>query len=392
MSKLTVEPRLDGQRTELHFSDGTDPVWWEWRFPEDWTFMPPANANWAAIDGLIAAQPRGGTLHVAGAVDKQLLQNLEQLSDIAAVWKPDRLHPVRITADKETTSRGPRRNGHVFALSAGVDASFSLLRHSRGLAERQNRKPACAVTMVGLLFRPVEDPGLDDLMASAGAIAAAAGVPHLQVRTNWLDICSELVVQLPAGLAATLHQFNGSCRGAVIAADANYTRECVLLPGWGSTQYTNPLLCSTDFEFQTFGGAFSRPERVADVISEAEIARHVRVCNTAFHKGHNCGRCEKCVRTMLLAMAAAGTSRPMFEADPSVRQILAINIRDVWARGIWREVRNHLGANQWRERLAVQAILLRSYLQVPLKRLELSVRPLVRRFRRGKGIRELRKQ
>jgi hypothetical protein len=358
MQRLELHPRVLGQRVELQLSDRADPIWWEWEGPEGWVLPRPANADWAAVAGLVVAQRCGGAMHVAGAVDRRLLENLERYSQVWAQWLPDYFFPVEITADKETTSTGSNDRRYAFAHSGGVDASFCLMRHARGLAGQENRRPAWAVTINGYDRPAADGPGCADFRAAAGAIAAAAGVPHLFVSTSATDMGIDASMQHQIGVAATLHQLNRLCSNGVVAADYTYAEEFDVHPH-GSNCCTNPLLASGDFELLTSGGAFTRADKVAWLMSEPAVVPQLRVCRRAAVTGKNCGRCEKCVRTAIMALAASGNKRlPMFDRPLTATRILLTKVRSESSLPFWKQARSRLEAKHWSEKLAITVAIL----------------------------------
>jgi hypothetical protein len=125
-------------------------------------------------------------------------------------------------------------------------------------------------------------------------------------------------------LAAAAHLFPGGLRSASIAASANLRRH----PGpWGSHPLLDPLYGSGAVAIRHVGHEFSRLEKVRD-LSDWDLAMATLiVCNESpLAPGvANCGRCEKCVRTLCELLAAG-----------SLERVSTFPVRDIRAESIRR--------------------------------------------------------
>ena len=103
---------------------------YRWWHHEKLWFDVPENSTPSLMDScnawLTAVLPlafeRGESLRICGPVDPVLLQNMEQVQEVWAQWRPER-KPVRIfaeTAADDRRSDGDARTGCFF--SAGVDS------------------------------------------------------------------------------------------------------------------------------------------------------------------------------------------------------------------------------------------------------------------------------
>jgi hypothetical protein len=67
----------------------------------------------------------------------------------------------------------------------------------------------------------------------------------------------------------------------------------------GSHPLVDPLWSTEDTELVHDGCEATRSERVARIAQSATALRWLRVCSEEAGEGDNCGRCEKCLRTMI---------------------------------------------------------------------------------------------
>jgi hypothetical protein len=69
---------------------------------------------------------------------------------------------------------------------------------------------------------------------------------------------------------------------------------------WGSRWDLDPLFSSAALEIEHVGAEFGRVAKLSSIAGEEIVRRHLRVCWEHRDRSSNCGRCEKCVRTMLI--------------------------------------------------------------------------------------------
>lgn len=95
-----------------------------------------------------------------------------------------------------------------------------------------------------------------------------------------------------AALASAALTIGGLCKKVIIPASTTYLD----LTPWGSHPMLDPLWSNGTTAIITDGCETSRVKKVTDWIGQSELAlKTLRVC---FYD-YNCGKCEKCVRTML---------------------------------------------------------------------------------------------
>lgn len=79
---------------------------------------------------------------------------------------------------------------------------------------------------------------------------------------------------------------------------------------WGCHPFTDPLWNTARIRFEHRGCELARDGKVVKSISGSAIAlRHLKVCNDGETTGYNCGRCEKCLRTMITLRAVGALDR-----------------------------------------------------------------------------------
>jgi thioesterase domain-containing protein len=122
-------------------------------------------------------------------------------------------------------------------------------------------------------------------------------------------------------LGAVLTLLSGRFGSGLIASSYPYER--LALP-YGSTPLTDPLMGSATFQIVHDGAERDRIEK-AQLLGEWDAARRfLRFCWEGRDKSRNCGRCQKCITT-LLSFRLAGVELSCFDApvlDEDLHQVI----------------------------------------------------------------------
>lgn len=199
-----------------------------------------------------------------------------------------------------------------FLFSGGID-SLATLRSNRFYYSKDHP----GYIKDGFLIFGLEISELgkfDPVLSSISILAKDADVTILPVYTNIRDLGPETDKVfwqdfwhnefMAATFAAVAHGFSKRLSTLTI----NSSHDIPYLIPHGSHPLLDPLFSSSELRIRHEGAHLSRFEKIK-LISGWDIAlQHLRVCN--FSKDYepdrlNCGKCEKCVRTML-ALSALG--------------------------------------------------------------------------------------
>jgi hypothetical protein len=292
-------------------------LWFSARLPEGWS-MSQASDAFVPVP-LHQAMRLGVPLDVEGQVSPSLLANLEEYQAVQSRWHPRRFKRVQVVAEHER-ERTPGADGALLAFSGGVDSCFTALRHARGEAGRQTTALRAGVMVRGFDI-PLEDPEtFDAAFAKAEAILGSLGVPLVRMATNARQVEHAWNDMMAAAIASCLAAVEAPARTGLIPGEFAYH----LVPAWGVHPLTDPLLSSAAFRIVHDGAGFTRMQKVAALAGWPEALRLLRVCWAGAQLDRNCGRCSKCVRTVLAFRAAGLPVPPSFEREPTRRQILAL--------------------------------------------------------------------
>jgi hypothetical protein len=244
-------------------------------------------------------------------------------------WYGPPRQPVEIEARPGVRSPRPRREERAGSfLSGGLDSLATLRANRLDYPLDHPRSIRDCLVVYGFDFGgrdgAEQSCGSFELAVSAlSTIAKDAGVTLIQVCTNLRHLDDDVDFWMQefhgAALAAVAHAFSSRLTRINVASTAVIPRT---LP-WGSHPLLDPNYSSTDLQICYDGLRYSRLDKARLVAGWDAALRNLRVCNENPETALNCGRCEKCVRTMLEFLAAGGLSRALaFPAQDVSRELL----------------------------------------------------------------------
>jgi hypothetical protein len=281
--------------------------------------IPEAAADLAASpDALVAACFLPAIHHgerrivLEGSVCPRLEEGLRTIARLLASWsgRPRPLPVIEPTAGfRAPLPRRPRRSA--FFMTGGVDSTHLLLRNRREFPASHPDRFRDALAVFGL-YAP--DQFSDDdvfgryrrTIEILGELAAEAGVALVPVATNVTALEPEIEFiakeSLSSALAACAHLFASRWSDVSLASG----RDVSTLVPLGTHPLLDPYLSSAAIDLRHVGIAFTRPERLREVCEWDAAVRRLVVCMAGPPPPLvNCGRCEKCMRTMT-ALAGLG--------------------------------------------------------------------------------------
>ncbi len=247
---------------------------------------------------LLPAMKMGATLRVAGGVSPRLLSATKRIQEIYHAWYPE-LRPIVVEA--EPAEMGASEGGVGCLFSGGVDSFYTALKH---LAE------ITSLIFVHGFDMALRDTGLrEKVSASLRQAAAELGKQLIEVETNVRHFSDPYVDwgerYHGSGLASVGLLLGAKLRTVYIPATFPYT----YLEPLGSHPLVDPLWSTERTEFVHDGNEATRTEKVAAIARSETAMRWLRVCWEHPSGEYNCGRCEKCLRTMVNLELAGALSR-----------------------------------------------------------------------------------
>jgi hypothetical protein len=255
-------------------------------------------------------------LHLEGAVDATAIRNSTAAQQRLRSWFPDLMGVVDVDAALESSSGSPATGIGCF-FSGGVDSFYSALKHQNEITH--------LIFVLGFDIALDDDLLIQRALSGVRAAASALGKPLIEVATNirtFSDNIFDWGVHYHGAALASVGLALAPHLGKVIIP-ASYA-EADLHP-WGSHPDLDPQWSSSRVSFLHDGAEATRPEKVRFIAGHQVALDHLRVCWLNTGSAYNCGRCEKCVRTMvnLRAVGALGNAKtlPTELAPSAMRKI-----------------------------------------------------------------------
>lgn len=294
----------------------------------------PGNATPPGADAfvplaLLPALVLGATVRVEGEVAAETLRAAERVQGVLARWFRE-LRPVGVDAAPRAARHAA--SGVASLFSGGVDSCHSAL---------EGRGELTSLLFVLGFDVPVEGPpSFRELVLSrVRAAAAALGLPLLEARTNlrafldpyvpWHFAHGPAIVAVAMALATRL--------GRIRIPSSSIRTVC------GTHPELDPLWSTVEQTFVHHAPGIDRLEKLRVVARSEAAMRYLRVCWENPGGAYNCGRCEKCLRTLAgLRIVAGRASAPSFPGPLDLAAVRQTPVTDVVTEQLWREL--HAGA------------------------------------------------
>ncbi len=306
-----------------------------------WYEVPAAMAGDLARDGnpwlaafLPLAAALGEPLEWELPVDRPLVDGAREVLRVWRSWYGETsVVPLRGPVTEAPSGLPPRRT--CAFLSGGVDSFFTALDHGDGDGRDERGAIDEFLFVGGLDLRLDAVEGTARARRSLGEVAAALGRPLVFVRTNLRDLSMQwdrfvdwalwghgpVLASVPLALGPRYGR-------ALIPASNIYPQ---LVP-WGSHPFTDTLFSSWTLRVRNDGAAHDRAEKVLAIAPSELVRRHLRVCFKS-SDGLNCGRCQKCLITMLMLETVVGLSVcPTFPGPLDLGRVRAMHVDKPWQR------------------------------------------------------------
>jgi hypothetical protein len=320
--ELSFQARIDG---------GAMRVWFRTETP----VVPPADAALAAC--LIPAMASGGSLAVSQPVSPRILRTQREYQAIQRAWSLDWDYGAEplLEVDVQAPPRGPaeRPEGRVAAFfSGGVDSWSTVLANP---------------DVTDLIFVHGFDliPGMphhaglgDEVEARLREAAAAVDLRLHVVETNLREFSDPLArweVYNGTALAAAALLFESIFERVLIASDTDHQMQVPV----GTARMVDQLWSSEGLEIVDDGGRFSREQRLRLIAEHPVVQRTLRVCWENLGGAYNCGRCRKCLMTMVSLEALGLRDRfATFPAELDLARLDDFEIVQPISLTLWEDV------------------------------------------------------
>ncbi len=297
--ELAFEARVGGSVQE---------VW----FRTDSGLTPSADAALPAC--LLPAMRAGGTLRLEGPASPRMLRTQREFQAIQRTWSrawefgDPPLEEVEVLAPARVPDP-PARPGRVAAFFSGGVDSFSTVLTNPGLTD------LIFVRGTDILPRNPHQAGLADRVeARLREAAGELGLTLHTVETNVRDLADPLVrweTYFSSAMAAVSLFMAPLFERVLMAGMTDHETQVPI----GSARLVDQLWSTERVELVSDGGRFSREDRLRQICDHPVVQRTLRVCWHNPDGAYNCGRCQKCMLTML-SLEAHGARREVSTFPP----------------------------------------------------------------------------
>jgi hypothetical protein len=280
------------------------------------------------LDGFVCgivlyAMRLGQNIEVRGRMSRDCLRNLDEFQSAWCLWKPSVYKKVSVRPD-ELIAYVEQKGDAIAAFSGGVDSTFTLVRHSNDRLGPAGYPLKKAMLVHGFDVPLSEPAQFDALKERVSPLVKELGFELCTIATNSKDLfLQDWADSFISQLAACIHNYSHEFSYGLVAAANAYN--AIVLP-WGSTAATDHLLSGSALRVVHEGAGYSRTQKVEELAKFPTAMKTLKSCWEGKETFKNCGRCEKCIRT-LLNFKAVGVSDPAcFDAPLDIALINSIHI------------------------------------------------------------------
>ena len=244
---------------------------------------------------LLPSMRQGENLVIEGSVSAQLYRGMHAIMQEVQKWDIG-LQPIKIEAGA-LVADPPRPQRSASFFSGGVDSFYTYLKHKTDPMEKDRIDNFILVNGFDINQRNTQlwDRALDNIKS----IAEADGVELIVVRSNIQGLVEPVLLwdYAHGGCLAAVGLF---LRGAFHQVYIPSTHSVAEQIPWGSNFALDGHWSTESTAFVHDGTEATRLEKVLRQIARSPLALgHLRVCFENEPGAYNCGRCDKCLRTMM---------------------------------------------------------------------------------------------
>lgn len=297
---------------------------------------PPVDAVLPA--SLMPAMRFGGTLALPDPVSSRILRTQREFQGLQRAWSlgwgfgDPQLLEVEVLAPSRAPEP-PIVPGRVAAFfSGGVDSWSTMLDHP----EITN---LIFVRGLDLMADKAHHAKLaDEVEARLHEAAKAQGLPLCVVETNLREFSDPLArwdAYYGCALVTVALFLAPLFERVLIAGDSDYEVQVPL----GANLLVDQLWSTEQLEIVDDGGRYSRVERLRRIADQPVVQRTLRVCWENPGGAYNCGRCRKCLMTMItLEALGARAAVATFPSGLDLAAVADIQITHPVLLTLWEDV------------------------------------------------------
>jgi len=311
-----IEPSQSGHQVAIQVHLGPDSHTLQYSSPD---ITLAGRAEVAIAAGLLPCMKLRANMQVDAPVSPRFLAGIASIQQVIRSWKPGYAQ-VTVTGVQPQVAPQPQAQRVGVFFSTGVDSFYSLLRHCDEITD---------LIYLGGFDTTVGDwSGYQATAERARRVAEHYGKGFIQIDTNIRQMIERYAfwgLAHGAAMASIGHLLSQHFRRLYIAASLDLPNQI----HWGTHPQLDPCWSSETLEFIHDGSDTRRIDKVERLAQEDIALQTLRVCVYPPGEKLNCGRCEKCVRTMIALRAVNALERcPTFAAGLDLRQVYRLYLAE----------------------------------------------------------------
>ena len=275
------------------------------------------SGNAALAIALVPAMRAARSLVLADPLSPRLFASQAAIQKLFQDWD-NRFNVVRITAPLGEPHQVSTGGTGIF-FTGGVDSFFSLLRHREEITH--------LIFVRGFDIKLQKQDVDGSVLPAIRAVAAQMNKTLVEVSTNIREFSDRLVdwaLDYHGAALAAVALLLAPMLNKVYVASTHSERDTFR---WGSHLFLDHLYSTETLSLIHDGADATRVEKVAAIANNRLVQQTLRVCNKG--GAYNCGRCEKCLRTMInLRVAGALEQVVTFDRNLRLNEVRLIQVRD----------------------------------------------------------------
>jgi hypothetical protein len=243
---------------------------------------------------LIPSMKLGQDLIIHGTISKKLHDGLQKVMDEVLTWNIG-LKRIKVRADNMVAdTHKPTRTASFF--SGGVDSFYTFLKHQKD--EDKSRRVDSFFIFKGWDVDPRNEKLWQEAYGNVKEVADAEGIEVVVIRSNIHALLNPIIIEdwTHGGYLGAIAL---ALRGAYGTAYVPSSFSMEEMVPWGSHINVDPNFSTEKLRVEHDGVEATRLEKVLWEVAKSPLAlAHLRVCYMNKKGVFNCGRCDKCLRTM----------------------------------------------------------------------------------------------
>ncbi len=247
-------------------------------------------------------------------VSELFLQNLDEIQNILTLWF-SQLSKIKIHASNINEKTHDLSAGVASFFSGGVDGTYTFLKNINEITHLVFIEGIDIHLKNKLALKKAQEKNFEYLKSKNKEIV----IVRSNIRYFFTDKGFTWNMAIAAGLSAVAHAF---AFNKVYIAGSQSAQE---LMGDGSHPILDYLFSTEKTKIVHDGIDIKRIDKLLRISKDLSVLEMLRVC---WHdEGYNCGKCEKCLRTMI-TLRLLGINTSTFPTLDSVQPIKSLRLQD----------------------------------------------------------------